>query len=560
LGVIALPAAVVTTPPLKTGQWQPGPASAQTDWEQVGMWAYGAVALGLLLRLAIQTGGLLRLIRRSPSQTRPDYTLVQPNDSNVPTFSFFRYVVLTPADAHNELILRHELVHVRQWHSVDVLGLAIARSVIWACPALWLIERALRQVHEFLADRAIRQPSEYARFLVEYAFGIRPDTLANGFFNPSLLKQRIQMLHQRATSRWALGKYALIVPLAFGLLAMTTARQEIDAIVTQATDKLIVAAGKVTDLQGRPLPGATIDVNNSSSGTTTDTEGKYRIGVPESCTLVFKFAGFATLAVPVGKQSVIDVKLARKGGRSVATTVYSPAENVVYVQRSPRFPGGVSSLREYVSSNLRYPKAAQRSLVEGDVILKFIISKTGLLGRPSVVQGIGFGCDEEAIRLVRSMPKWIPGSKGGEPVATEYVLPVRFALEKKEDNSTGQMKSTPHPSGNPASKFLTTQSDTLPSQPRINTPRVTIRGRGPLGELGAEPLYIIDGVQQLPKEGQPGPINGLNPNDIESITVLKDASAKAMYGEKGTNGVILVTTKNKSKTPVKADSLKSPKY
>ena len=194
--------------------------------------------------------------------------------------------MLNPADADNELIIRHELVHIRQYHSIDVVALALLRAVCWACPALGLLDRAVREVHEFLADRVAirqvpdqpaRQPVEqYARFLIDYAFGVRPNVLANGFFNPSLLKRRIQMMQQRATNRWALGKYALVLPLAFTLLAMTTAREEITAVFS----KPITVTGRVTSAaDGKPLPGVTsvVDANTSKGTARPMQQGNYKL-------------------------------------------------------------------------------------------------------------------------------------------------------------------------------------------------------------------------------------------------------------------------------------------
>jgi TonB-dependent SusC/RagA subfamily outer membrane receptor len=299
-GVIVLPAAI-------------SPAETATDWEVWGAFIYGAVALAGLITLLIRVSNLLRIIRQSEKVDQGTYTLVLPTDASIPTFSFFRYVVLNPADRDNLLILRHELVHVRQWHSVDVLAVQVLRIVFWASPALWLLERALRQTHEFLADQqASAHERNYARLLVDYSFGLQPASLANGFFNPSLLKQRIQMLQQRATSRWALGKYVLIAPLVLSLLAMTTARDEIaEVVISKTTSNATVISGKVVSaVDGKGLPGATIVVKDQTRGTTTDAKGEYKINASPSESLIFSFVGFTSQVIRVGNRSVIHVALA----------------------------------------------------------------------------------------------------------------------------------------------------------------------------------------------------------------------------------------------------------
>ena len=222
---LSVPMGIITVPtiPGETVPVEVVPVAVKADWAQIGLIAYCLVALVLVIRFSLQVRRLLRLIWQSVRQVHEDYVVVRPNDPTIPTFSFFRYVILNPADIHNKLVIQHELVHVRQYHSADVMSLRLLRAIFWVCPTLWLIERLLRQVHEFLADKPVGQPIIYARFLVDYSFGTSsdgsaPDRLTNSFFNPSLLKQRIIMLHRKATNRWALSKYMLVFPLTLGLL------------------------------------------------------------------------------------------------------------------------------------------------------------------------------------------------------------------------------------------------------------------------------------------------------------------------------------------------------
>lgn len=549
-GVIALPVSVVATAPVEPT----GP-----DWTLLGAWIYGLIAFGLLLRLALQMSRLIRLIRQSDRQDYDGYVLVLPRDQTTPTFSFFGYVVLNPADVHNDLILNHELVHVRQHHSADVLGVAILRAVFWPVPALVLMERALRHVHEFLADNQASSQPDYAQFLVEYTFGVRPDGLTNGFFNPSLLKQRILMLHQRATNRWALGKYALVLPLAFGLLAMTTVRKEIAAAIEQPTDETITVSGKVTGADGKPISGASVMIKGTKTGTSTTAEGRYALSnVPKGASLVVSFIGFASQIVQVKGRKAIDVVITRSAMlNEVVVTVYEslsrPAPtgsaailpnqaDRVYsvVEQVPEFPGGMSELGQYLTKNLRYPADARRANVAGRVFVQFVVTEGGNIQQLRVLKGIGFGCDEEAVRVVSQMPKWNPGKQNGKPVSVQYNLPIQFVIDKG-DKRTGQVEPVFAPTGSPTGDFPTIRSTDFPHQPQLTTvsvevPATTINGQGPLGPLGAKPLYIIDGKEMSADSAE------INPKNIENITVLKGASARA-YGEKGKNGVLLITTK-----------------
>ncbi|GAB3030364.1 TonB family protein [Spirosoma pulveris] len=572
VGVMALPITPIPVATVEALQPDAGP-----DWEQLALWGYGLVALTLLTRLGIRTGRLLRLIRQSPRQVQDGYVVVKPNDPTLPTFSFFNYVILNPADTDNALITRHELVHVRQWHSADVLSLGIVQAVFWGYPTLLLIARLLRQVHEFLADQPATQPTEYAQFLVDYSFGTHlslssPDTLTNSFFNPSLLKQRIIMLQQRATTRWALGKYALVLPLAFSLLAMTTAREEITIAVDSFQDEGITVTGKVTSsVDGKPLPGVSVLIVNTRKGTNTSATGEFTLtNVPKNGSLAFSFVGFKTDVIPVNGRTALGVALALQSNdlneahvvASEPTSAPSSKKQVsqtgdevfMVVEQVPEFPGGMKALSQYLARNLRYPTEARQNKVQGRVYVKFIVDKTGAIQELRVLKGIGGGCDEEAIRVVSKMPNWIPGKQQGKTVSVMYNLPIQFSLEKKtEDKRTGQVMSdikagseqsvvqnNSKSGGLKVDNSMSAGSQNryampLPDSLRKPGANITIRSNG---FTAGDPLYIVDGVEA--KSG----ISHLSQNEIDNVTVLKGESA-AVYGEKGKHGVVVITTKKK---------------
>jgi periplasmic protein TonB len=103
------------------------------------------------------------------------------------------------------------------------------------------------------------------------------------------------------------------------------------------------------------------------------------------------------------------------------------------VEVMPRFPGGEAELFKFLGSNLKYPDDAQDAGIAGVVYVTFVVEKDGSIGQARVLRGIGGGCDEEALRVVRSMPKWEPGMQRGKPVRVQYNLPFRFTLKKPED-------------------------------------------------------------------------------------------------------------------------------
>lgn len=98
------------------------------------------------------------------------------------------------------------------------------------------------------------------------------------------------------------------------------------------------------------------------------------------------------------------------------------------VEDQPTPKGGMSAFYEYVSKNLKYPAQARRMGIEGRVYVQFIVDKDGSLSDVKAIKGIGAGCDDEAVRIIKQAPKWNPGKQRGRPVRVRMVLPVVFKL------------------------------------------------------------------------------------------------------------------------------------
>ena len=99
------------------------------------------------------------------------------------------------------------------------------------------------------------------------------------------------------------------------------------------------------------------------------------------------------------------------------------------MEQQPTFPGGTPALYEYLNNNLRYPSIARENEVQGRVIVIFTVEKDGSLSNITLARSVDPMLDKEAMRLVRGMPKWIPGKLNGEAVRTRYLLPVAFKLQ-----------------------------------------------------------------------------------------------------------------------------------
>ncbi len=99
------------------------------------------------------------------------------------------------------------------------------------------------------------------------------------------------------------------------------------------------------------------------------------------------------------------------------------------VEQMPSFPGGPSALMQYLSSNIKYPVVAEENGVQGRVIVTFVVEKDGSITDVRVVKGVDPSLDKEAQRVVKSMPKWIPGKQNGAAVRVKYTVPVTFRLQ-----------------------------------------------------------------------------------------------------------------------------------
>lgn len=105
------------------------------------------------------------------------------------------------------------------------------------------------------------------------------------------------------------------------------------------------------------------------------------------------------------------------------------AQIFMVVESMPEYPGGEPALYSYLAENIKYPQMAKESGIQGRVFVTFVVERDGRVTDVRVLRGIGGGCDEEAIRVVQSMPKWTPGKQRGKSVRVQYNLPVKFTLQ-----------------------------------------------------------------------------------------------------------------------------------
>lgn len=107
----------------------------------------------------------------------------------------------------------------------------------------------------------------------------------------------------------------------------------------------------------------------------------------------------------------------------------APPTEFIHVEDMPEFVGGDEALFAYLGNKMRYPKEAQRAGVEGVVVVTFVVAPDGAITKAKIVKGLGYGTEEEALRVINSMPAWQPGKQNGRAVPVRYTLPIRFSLQ-----------------------------------------------------------------------------------------------------------------------------------
>ncbi len=133
--------------------------------------------------------------------------------------------------------------------------------------------------------------------------------------------------------------------------------------------------------------------------------------------------------------SIADVKGKDNGKVDIADVKEAVTQDVAekvwdVIEQMPQFPGGDGELMKFLSGNIKYPVIAAENGIEGKVIIGFIVSKTGVISDVQVLRSLDPSCDKEAVRVVRLLPRWIPGKQNGVTVNVKYTLPVAFRLQQ----------------------------------------------------------------------------------------------------------------------------------
>lgn len=385
---------------------------------------YILVTLVLLCRVLFQFTKLLVLSRRNPSMEVEGQKIICLPSGSAP-FSFFGLVFLQPKD-HSEIdlreILHHERTHVRQAHTFDVLLAEIVCTLFWINPFAWLLKYDMRENLEFLADKDVVHagfdPKSYQYHLLRLSYQQSPIRMGNNF-NVSQLQNRIKMMNKKRTSQAGWSKYLLTLPLFAALLLVsyacknktekdTSAKISAESVATRSTEMVDTAAVEAPALK------------STVKFVPPKVEKGLKTTIKFTAPVITKEKNTSGAIANVYKTSDATI---------VVTDVVVDSSKVVYsADEMPKFPGDVPAMIKFISENLHYPAASAELGIEGRVIVRFVVTKTGEVANAKIVRGMDEACNNEAIRVVKAMPKWKPGTVKGVPVDVYFTLPFTFKL------------------------------------------------------------------------------------------------------------------------------------
>lgn len=434
-------------------------------------------------REIVSLAGLYKLISGRDHVTIDNGIRIIVIDGDMAPFSWFNNIVISRSDYESgrREILIHEMAHISHHHSLDILLCNVLLIFQWFNPAVWLLRRELRNIHEYEADEAVlasgANAAEYQLLLIRKAVGERLFSMANNL-NHNSLKKRITMMLTKRSNPWNRVKVLLTVPVAaVAVVAFATPKAEsLSREIEHESDAIVSSV-----------------VKSTSDKAALVAQGKTS-----------------------GEETVNDM------GRADDTLIANDLQRVtstdddVYevVEKMPKFPGGGAELMKYLSSNIKYPVEAHKAGIQGRVVVSFVVNKDGTVKDAKIVRSVDKSIDAEALRVISAMPKWQPGYQDGKAVSVRYTVPVTFRLtgESRKVQSAG--------AGN----------DNINVKMSSDNNNVNISFKDTR-------YYVINGVHVDAAE-----VKKISADKIKEIVVLKGEKAIEKFGEQARDGAIVVTT------------------
>ena len=415
-------------------------------WQVIGgIYLLGVVVMTLLF--LIKLGRLVALIIRSPKRKMNGFTAVFTGKEQG-SFSFFRYAFF-PSENVDPDIMRHEMSHIAHHHSWDILFAEVMMILQWFNPFIYLYKKELQSLHEYQADRDVVatgvDKKNYMMLILQQCTAVDFSGMSNNF-SLILTKKRIKMItrNEKAKGLW----WRLLATLPV-LAILMIANTKVTAQEKKAVDKPItVEMGQfeIFDDDGAPMQlKDTVFFADDGSYVKFETSNGFQPETGEPCK---KLTITSYNADGTPRNNFFITETERRGDTSTYSIepftftlsehlfeqlldIATSEEDTVYqtVEEMPEFPGGAEAMMKSIAGNIKYPEAAIDKNIEGRVFVSFVIEKDGSVSNVKVLRGIGGGCDEEAVRVIKGMPKWKPGIQEGKPVRVSYMMPINFKLD-----------------------------------------------------------------------------------------------------------------------------------
>ena len=433
-------------------------------WQVVGgIYLIGVGVMTLLF--LVKLGKLVVLIVRSPKEKREGYTAVFTGREQG-SFSFLRYAFF-PDEGVSSDIVRHERSHIAHHHSADILFVELMMILQWFNPFIYRYKKELQSLHEYQADRDVVATGvdkrNYMMLILQQCTAADFSGMSNNF-SLILTKKRIKMItrNEKAKGLW----WRLLATLPV-LAILMIANTKVTAQEQKSDDKLFtVEFGQfeIFDDDGFPMQlrdtvmynddGSYFKFEISDAPDPISGEMRKKItmtsfnadGTPSNNfkineverhgdTTTYSIDPFTISADKFNKFKITS-------GEDINVKVKHAKNDSIYqiVDQMPEFPGGTEALLKFVANNVKYPEKAKDEEISGRVFISFVIEKDGSVSNVELKRGIGGGCDDEAVRVVKAMPKWKPGIKDGKPVRVSYMMPINFKLT--DDTPTKSVKKT----------------------------------------------------------------------------------------------------------------------
>ena len=447
-----------------------------------------AYVLGVVLfvgKALLSVGSLLRLIRRARCVEVRNGIRIYTMQGDISPFSWFRYIIMSEKDwqENRREIVLHEMAHIRRCHSMDVAVCNMMIVFQWYNPAAWLLKRELQTVHEYEADEAVLSAgvdaTHYQMLLIRKAVGERLFSMANNL-NHNSLKKRITMMKIKRTNPMQKAKIAFVLPLA----AMTV---------------VAFASQKVENLSEK--------VEQESEAFSSVSDNPVVRAVGETAHVA---------AVKVQEYKALEEASSMAMASDTAETK-SGKEFPCIPETFPQFPGGHIALVEYLSKNIKFPKSKEKEDVRVRVVTTFTVDKDGSITDAKIVRSQGEAFDNEALRVINGMPKWIPGTQNGKAVRVKYTLPITFSTtdSDKKIKSVRTIDMNDNGGKQPEGKVVSRKAEMFSSEDFV----LVVNGK------------VVEAL------------SGIKPSDIEKVDVKKDAETMKKYNVEGKLGVMFITTK-----------------